>query len=315
MAKRLSTITQFLPEEGGAKRFWNSSRAGVPLWLTAATFTAYWHFHLPPPGYAIGGLAVVAGIMSVREVKILGKIVWVVLLVLMLMIEFRAISKDRADNDEKQRQFFDAQKKGFEEISTQAGKNFDKTAQGLQKAIDGLNATLSVSSQTMKQTHPTADVRVVSLAWENLPPRGSTFPQIGTPYYIDLHSGNSGTDDAQLIKRFAGVYVGKPDNEEEQRRIKKIFDEDWKKAPSGDGSLDRGEYPFWTVTKTFTSDESKQIENGDTIYFWVRIEYQDSLGRWGVDFCQDVQTLGQGLDLNVGHPCAAVKKSRYRLPQ
>jgi hypothetical protein len=146
-------FADFFDERGMAKKYWNSPWAGVPLWLTGAVFTVYWLYSVPPPGYAIGALAVVAGIMSVREIKILGKFSWVVLLVCLLITEFRAIDKDRADNEQKQKEFFEAQKTGFQGIATQADTNFKETAKGLEAAIIAsqiqFNATMKRSDKVL----------------------------------------------------------------------------------------------------------------------------------------------------------------------
>src|ERR1700733_4519024 len=134
-------------ENGWFSNKWNSPWFGVPLWSAAAFLTSWWLFHLPSPGKAIGALAVVAGIMSVRNMKVLGKISWVILLICMLITEFRAIDKDRSDNDEKQKTFFDAQKLGFQGIADQAKANFSDTTEGLTAAIDGLKAVLVTTQE------------------------------------------------------------------------------------------------------------------------------------------------------------------------
>src|ERR1035441_4586024 len=136
---------KFFGEDGGAKRLWNSARIGIPLWIAGALFAGYWFFCVPTPGKAVAALAVVAGIMSVREIKNLGKISWVVLLVCLLSIEFRAIDKDHADNVKAQKEFYDTQKAGFAGISTQAQTNFAATATSLQAAIKALDSTLKSS--------------------------------------------------------------------------------------------------------------------------------------------------------------------------
>ncbi len=100
--------------ENRFSKIWNSPRVGIFLWICSACFSVKWYFHLPTPGKAIGAIAVVAGIMSVREMKVLAKISWVFLLIFMLITEFRAIDRDHAENEQKQREFFEAQKKWFD---------------------------------------------------------------------------------------------------------------------------------------------------------------------------------------------------------
>lgn len=88
-------IATLIEKDGPAFKFWNSAWIGVPLWIAFAALNMYWFARTPLPGKAIGVLAVVAGIMSVRDMKVLGKFIWVVLLISLLLTEFRAIGKDR----------------------------------------------------------------------------------------------------------------------------------------------------------------------------------------------------------------------------
>jgi hypothetical protein len=97
----MGKFTKFFAERGGIRGIWNSHYVGVPLWIGFFSLWAYWHpySHLPTPGKAIGVIAVVAGIMSVREMEALSKATWVVLLVILLFTEFRAIDKDHYNNE------------------------------------------------------------------------------------------------------------------------------------------------------------------------------------------------------------------------
>lgn len=149
-------IADLLEEHGAVKELWNSPKIGIPLWLGGASLTIYWLLCVPPPGYAIGALAVVAGVMSVRDIKSLGRIVWVVLLVCLLITEFRAIGKDRANSEEEQKKFFETQKTGFQGIATQSDKNFKETAKGLEAAVttsqQEFDATMRRSNSILKSS-------------------------------------------------------------------------------------------------------------------------------------------------------------------
>ena len=145
-------VLDFFAKDGPVAKYWNSPFCGVPLWLIASYKTLKWLQHPPAPGYAIGTLAVVAGIMSVRDIKVLGKMLWVVLLICMVNTEFRAIDDDRAESAEKQKAFFESQKSGFQSVTDQAKNNFDVTARSLQQAINGLNTSLDVATRTYRQT-------------------------------------------------------------------------------------------------------------------------------------------------------------------
>jgi len=122
--------------------FWNTIWVGIPLWLIAATSTAYWFIHSPSPGKAVGALAVVAGIMSIRDMKVPGKLMWVVVLVCMLVAEFHAIDRDRAESDKKQRESLNMQARQFQQVLDQASRNATIAEKKLKNSIDAANATL-----------------------------------------------------------------------------------------------------------------------------------------------------------------------------
>ncbi len=129
---RSMQLTRWCEKDGFVHQKWNSPLFGVPLWALSAALLVRWYFHIPPPGYAIGALAVVAGIMSVREMKVLGKISWVVLLGFLLTTEFRAIDSDRAQNARElieQRKEQDAK---FQSILETQNKDFQVTAQSIE---------------------------------------------------------------------------------------------------------------------------------------------------------------------------------------
>ncbi len=64
--------------------------------IIAVSTAFYWWRHLPVPGYAIGVLAVLAAVMSVHsEVRLWQKATWILLMGAFLVLEFRAIEKDR----------------------------------------------------------------------------------------------------------------------------------------------------------------------------------------------------------------------------
>lgn len=147
-------IHEYFEKDGPVLRWWNSPRFGAPLWLASAGLLIFWHFQIPPPGYAIGAVGVVAGIMSVRDMKVLGRIGWILLLVLLLVTEFRAIDKDRADSarefaaqrkeqDDKFQNVLGVQNKDFaataqslEQTYSQSQKQFSATMGGISREID-----------------------------------------------------------------------------------------------------------------------------------------------------------------------------------
>jgi hypothetical protein len=171
-AKRKTAGMEFVRwfrKDGPVARFWNSPWAGAPMWLVFAYVCVWkWYFQIPATGKAIGALAVVAGIMSLRDIQVLGKVAWVALLVCMVLTEFRAIDKDRNDSRsaedrhlKEERESFKgilkAQDDNFRAILKEDDKNFQKTISGIlnsHKEDEGNFAgILQKQSQAFNQTH------------------------------------------------------------------------------------------------------------------------------------------------------------------
>jgi hypothetical protein len=129
-------------KDGIALRLWNSVWVGVPIWLVSFYWVAYWRFHLPVPGKAIGALAVVAGVMSVRDIKVLGKMAWVALLICMVIIEYRSIDRDRKDAQAAEDQHLKEERESFKGILKQQDDHFRAILQdddkNFQQTVDKL---------------------------------------------------------------------------------------------------------------------------------------------------------------------------------
>jgi hypothetical protein len=287
-------------------KLWNHPYIGILLWLISFAVWAYWHpySHLPTPGKAIGALAVVAGIMSVREMKELAKISWVVLLIMLLFTEFRAIDKDHYQAEQAQERFFDTQRKGFGDIAIQAKQNFDSTAAGLTIAINGLNRTLA-------QTHPHAELHYGAFTFTNGPVPPASFTS-GVNYQIDVDYTNVGGEAGTLLREDAQVYVAKPDDRIAQQALVKLFEQTWRKLPASFSSLvNPGTPHFFTRYRTFTDKEIEAINAGETVYVLRRLQYRDSTGLWQTDDCGDFQREGRSLFIHIGHSCSLFVRDRY----
>jgi hypothetical protein len=295
----MGKIADFFGEEGIGKKWWNSPKTGVPLWIGAASFTIYWLYCVPPPGYAIGLLAVVAGIMSVRDIKTIGKIWWVILLICLLITEFRAIGKDRAENQQQQREFFDAQKKGFSDIADQARQNFDVTADGLHTAIEGLNQTLVQTAPRALFGRPAVDM-------------GKGFFTLGSHQY-NVKATNVGNDTASNVYTFARIYLGKPDDASTQLTLAEKFEEDWRhRGYQRPASVPPFSYSFVTEqSPAFGMEDIKSINaENKTMYVFTRTAYSDRTGSWYADACSDVQLPLKGAI--VVHFCPIETSSRHK---
>ena len=141
-------MADWFGKDGPVFRYWNSVWTGGPLWAAFAVVAVYWLHTTPLPGRAIGVLAVVAGVISVRDVKVLGKITWVILLVAFLFAEFRAIGKDRQEAQRAADQDLQEQREHFQRVLDRENQDFQVTASRLALAYQQSQTQFS---ETMKQ--------------------------------------------------------------------------------------------------------------------------------------------------------------------
>jgi len=274
----------------------------------------WWLFHIPSPGKAIGALAVVAGIMSVREMKVLGKISWVFLLVCMLVTEFKAINKDREENEVKQAAFFKEQKDGFQNVTDQAKRHFGETTGELKAAIQALNETLGIATGTFQQTQPHAAILPTTFTITNSPTPPALFDS-NTVYSINFFHANNGSEQGMITKRIGRIYVAKPDDSDAQKEISKKFAQAWREAESTKDPpvVLSGSPGFWTESQSISKEDENNLKfHGNTLYFVRRIEYTDKTGKWWSDRCENLQIEGTKLDLDIVHPCGTLMNGRYR---
>jgi hypothetical protein len=112
--------------------------------ICAIAWAIHWWRHLPAPGYAIGVLAVLAAAMSIHgEMLPWHKAVWMLLIGVFLIIEFRAIDRDRANysNTEtakriEERKQFQAIADGISATIANSDKQFAATMSGIRQNID-----------------------------------------------------------------------------------------------------------------------------------------------------------------------------------
>ncbi len=283
LQKWRSRFAEIAEEIEPLRKLWNSLFVGVPLWIAFACLAVYWIFRVPAPGYAIGALATVAGIMSVREMKTLGKVSWVVLLVCLLITEFRAIDKDRAENDARQKEFFEAQRNGFQEITDQASSNFSKTAQGLESAITGIDSALKITNKTMQQTHPHAFLQYQNID-SLLPGQPLPMPIVaGAAYRMNVWYVNAGAEPATVYDICGTTYVAKIDDRNDQKKISAQFDRECSGKPTMPPSNAEPGLPHFSTFQTralSNVDVELLTSRKATIYYLLRFAYKDNEGKW-----------------------------------
>lgn len=272
--------------------FSRQNRIFLCLQIAIALWAAFLWIHLPAPGWAVAILAGVAAAMSVHgEMRGWQKAIWMALIGSLLLIELRAISKDRADNSATQASFFAAQQQGF-----------STTASGLQAAIAALNQTLSQTAPRALFGKPFIDF-------------GNAQIGPGTQFHYNITLVNSGNDSAHNVDIFSREYVAKPDDAPTQRRLTEDFEREWNlHKPLSPADLPPSSPNLVTYySPRFTSEEVQGMQASSlTLYTFVRTEYSDGTGTWYSDYCDDWQVPIQAGVGILTHPCPLPTSFRYK---
>jgi hypothetical protein len=117
----------------GIETVWKKGWFGYCLIAIGAGAFLWFTWQLPPSGYSITAMAVVAAVMALRpEIGGREKWLWFVLLLAFMVVEIRAINKDRKDQADN------------------FGKIVDNLQQAVQKATEAVNElkTLTIENRT-----------------------------------------------------------------------------------------------------------------------------------------------------------------------
>jgi hypothetical protein len=134
-----------------AESAWNSPYFAAGLIVFAFACCIFWLFRIPSPGKAVTAMAVAAAVMTLRgEIGGFEKFCWLTLLFIFLIVEIRAIDKDRQEHEEK----FRTTLQGFE--TTIAGITGGKTFPYLE--VPGEQKPLGVVSLCKEGTDPLYEV-------------------------------------------------------------------------------------------------------------------------------------------------------------
>ena len=112
--------------------------------LVALVGAVYWWRHLPVPGFAIGALAVLAAVMSVHgDMRPWQKAVWMLLIGAFLVLEFRAIDKDRAEYTAAEKVRRTEEREQFQDIANGINASIKQGAAQFDATISGMKGLLS----------------------------------------------------------------------------------------------------------------------------------------------------------------------------
>ena len=163
-------------------------QCGTAVWL------GWWLRHLPPPGYAIGLLAVLAAAMTLHvDMRNWQKAVWMLLIGGCLFLEFRAIEHDRTENDS-----------AVTKARKEENDRFDQIAQSMKRSMANNQEQFNA---TMTRTNRILDNVTGGTSYAVLLP--DTFGQDKElPLMIENHGENVLTGVSVMVT-FWGAYAGK----------------------------------------------------------------------------------------------------------
>jgi hypothetical protein len=266
--------------------------------------------HLPLPGFAVGIIAFLGAVMSVQPspMRPRQKFIWLILIGAFMVTELRAIRKDRNDSNVQALKDRNEQDQKFQGIRDAENKQFQTTAGRLTEAINGIQSTLDAANATLIQTKPHAFVRFAGI---DLAGEQPTRIEPNHDYGMNVHFIDDGDASARDVQMLFKVYITKADDLEAQQNIVKDFEAAWTKGEAKNiGDVITAHEPrFLTMNRTFKPEEFN-VPRG-TIYWVLRFEYTDDVGRWRSDACKSVQWSPKQLDSNISHPCFIFERSRY----
>lgn len=143
MAERLRSIEAPLRRiVQQAERAWKHPSLGWALWSICVLWGGYWWRITPSPGKAVALLAVAAAIMSMRDLKVIAKTSWILLVFGLLLLEVKAIDRDREVNEANEKaarkleqEHFQTTVDGLKNVITESEQNFAVTLQSLERTI------------------------------------------------------------------------------------------------------------------------------------------------------------------------------------
>jgi hypothetical protein len=285
----------------------STHRAFLLFQVAAIAFAIFWLFRLPPTGYAAVVLGVVAIVMSLHEdMKNWQKAIWMFIISVFLLVEFRAINKDRSDQQTAQNKFnqdladrFDGIGNGIRGAIQNSDENFNKTMSQLMRSFE-------TEKRTESQTQPKADLVVTSIVWK-------APLKIGEKEEYTVHFENRGNANAHDVTILSYPYGGLPDSEGAQAEIIKMFAEDRKtmvkQIQSGPATPGQQLLSGSFATQVLTGEMMNAfVSHTATIYVIVEFRYADIAGKWVSDYYFG---LKNPFDFTMLYPCKAPLNDHY----
>jgi hypothetical protein len=126
LRRRLSAVRD-IPEP-------HAQRLSVVVIIVCVVLTIYWAVNLPDPGKAVALLGAAAVFLALRgeigTIRPIEKMLWSIIVFGLLLIEIRALDKDRATNQSEQANIRNEENKRFTGLVTRLEANIDQITGG-----------------------------------------------------------------------------------------------------------------------------------------------------------------------------------------
>lgn len=255
-------------------------------------------FVIPPPGWAVAIIAILAAAMTVNEgMQPPQKAIWMIVLGMFLVVELIAITHDRSANERKALSDRAEQDSKLAQIRKQEDVEFVATIRGLNAAIqtstdqfrqttDWLAQNLNTEKATFEQTRPSAAIflglKDVDGPFDLAKPR--------KPFSVIVQFKNSG-DTARKVLIAGHIYVATQNQTEAAKQIIPQFENWWShltptENPEDLLPKDPIEHLARFTKNGFTEKEAKEmVSHTSMLYVMYRMRYTDTTGVWEEDRC------------------------------
>ncbi|ADV82429.1 hypothetical protein [Terriglobus saanensis] len=324
------------------KAAWNNRALGYVLLGVTALSAMYMLWKVPSPGVAVAVLGVASGIIAIRELSAIERVVWVFVLSCLLYAELHAIRTDRNTQDQKHAAEVKVQTSEFEEQQKQFKTILDTENAEFKDTKDRISRALDAAEETLIQTAPRADLQIGPILIypkDPTPEQTASDPKslsLRRTFTITIDWANRGTDEARRLKILSNAYLVPELEGLSPVSAKDSFNRDWQnffraeKKPdrasqiattgvyydrmvSGDPHTEQYTRPWGPndIYNDLIDARSKAVIHR-RMFILVRFDYYDKTGHWREDICRRIK--GE-MTSQSSHwdSCDIMQNARYRI--
>jgi hypothetical protein len=284
--------------------------------VVLALVACLWFWLYPPlPGVAVAVLGATAGIVTFADMRGTHKSLVTIAIFALMGIEINDIRKDRVESDKQAHEQREKDQAAFDKIARGIDTAIQNSQDQFNNTMDGFEATLKATNQTIENTRPHAAVHFVGGFGYLNPPIPPALFRAGVSYTFRSNLANDGSDDATIFRALRKIYIGKPDDKAAQDDLASQFELEWSQLKNDPVPTNfiRQDSAYRTDDRIFTEPEIKELTDGYTVYTLRRLEYSDQTGKWISEDCHHLQLHNGAIDIYVSHPCRTFYRNRARV--